>query len=231
MKVEINIPSNLNEIPLKNYQIFIEETKDSKDNLHIANKILEHFCNVKLKDILQIKYTDVIEISNHFNTIFNKEKPLITRFELGGVEFGFIPNFEEITSGEYIDLENYLKDVNTLHKAMAVMFRPITKKIKCKYEIEPYISSITYAEVMEFAPLDVVLSAQVFFWNLGQELLSYMPTYLESQLKKMKKKDLESFQNSINSQNNGDGIQAYMNSLKEMLQDSMKLPDYRFINF
>ena len=111
------------------------------------------------------------------------------------------------------------------------MFRPITKKIKGKYEIEPYISSITYAEVMEFAPLDVVLSSQVFFWNLGQELLSYMPTYLESQLKKMKKKDLESFQNSINSQNNGDGIQAYMNSLKEMLQDSMKLPDYRFINF
>lgn len=231
MKIEINIPSNLNEIPLKNYQVFIEETKDSKDNLHISNKILEHFCNVKLKDILQIKYTDVIDIANHFNTIFNQEKEIVTRFELGGKEFGFIPNFEEITSGEYIDLENYLKDVSTLHKAMAVMYRPITKKVKDKYEIEPYISSITYAEVMEYAPLNVVLSAQVFFWNLGQELLSYIPTYLEKQIKKMSKKDLENFQKNINSQSNGDGIQAYMNSLKEMLQSSMKLPEYRFINF
>lgn len=231
MKVEINIPSNLNEIPLKNYQIFIEETKDSKDNLHISNKILEHFCNVKLKDILQIKYTDVIDIANHFNTIFNQEKEIVTRFELGGIEFGFIPNFEEITSGEYIDLENYLKDVSTLHKAMAVMYRPITKKVKDKYEIEPYISSITYAEVMEYAPLNVVLSAQVFFWNLGQELLSYIPTFLEKQIKKMSKKDLANFQKNINSQSNGDGIQAYMNSLREMLQSSMKLPEYRFINF
>lgn len=231
MKIEINIPSNLNEIPLKNYQVFIEETKESKDNLHISNKILEYFCNVKLKDILQIKYTDVIDIANHFNTIFNQEKEIVTRFELGGKEFGFIPNFEEITSGEYIDLENYLKDVSTLHKAMAVMYRPITKKVKDKYEIEPYISSITYAEVMEYAPLDVVLSAQVFFWNLGQELLSYMPTYLEKQIKKMSKKDMANFQKNINLQSNGDGIQAYMNSLREMLQSSMKLPEYRFINF
>jgi len=231
MKVEINIPSNLFEIPLKNYQNFIEETKDSQDNLHHANKILEHFCGVKLKDILQIKYSDVIDIAQHFNKIFNEDKNLITRFKLGGVEFGFIPNFEDITAAEYIDLEQYLKDVSTLHKAMAVMYRPIVKDIKGKYEIEKYNGSITYSEVMEHSPLLVCLSAQVFFWSLGQELLKYIPTFLEGELKKMKKKDLESFQKQVSSANNGVGIHQSLNLLKEMLQNSMKLPIYNFINF
>jgi hypothetical protein len=51
-----------------------------------------------------------------------------------------------------------LKENKDLHKAMAVMFRPIVKTKKEYYEIERYQGSNTYAEVMKSAPLNVVVT-------------------------------------------------------------------------
>jgi polyhydroxyalkanoate synthesis regulator protein len=113
---------------------------------------------------------------------------------------------------------------------MAVMYRPIVKEKGDKYEIEPYQSALNYAEVMQYAPLSIVLAAQVFFWSLGQQLLKAIPTFLETEMKKMSKKQQETLAEQLNLQNSGGGIQVYMNSLKGMLEDSMKLHDFPFIN-
>jgi hypothetical protein len=230
MKLEIIVPENLSEIPLKFYQSYISEVKDEENEDTINQKLLEHFCGLKLKDIVNVKRKDLINTAIHFDTIFKAKREFKTTFKIGNVEFGFIPNLEDISQGEYVDLENYLKDISTLHRAMAVLYRPITKRLKDKYEIEPYKGSNTYAEVMEFAPLDVCLEAQVFFWNLGIELLTAIPNYLEKELKKMKIKDWEILAQQHNLQSNGDGIFQSLNSLKETLEDSMKSLNYHYIN-
>lgn len=230
MKVELIVPSKLSEIPLLHYQKFIEETKDSDDEEYIGQRLIERLCGVELKDIIKIKQKDIFNLTAHFNELFKAKKEFIHRFKIKDVEFGFIPDLENISSGEYIDLEKYLKDVNTLHKAMAVMFRPITKVKGDKYEIEEYKSALNYSELMVYAPLDVVLGAQVFFWNLGQELLKAIPTYLEMQMMKMKKAERQILAEKLNLQNNGDGIHQFMNSLREMLEDSMRSHYYHFIN-
>jgi hypothetical protein len=50
-----------------------------------------------------------------------------------------------------------------MHKAMAVLFRPIKKKQGTKYLIEDYEGSHKYSELMKEIPLDVVMGAMVFF--------------------------------------------------------------------
>lgn len=230
MKLELIIPDSLNEVPLLHYQRFIDDVKGSEDEDYIGQRLVERFCGIELKDIIKIKQKDILNLTAHFNTLFKTKYEFKTRFKIQGVEFGFITDLENITSGEYIDLEKYLKDVNTLHKAMAVMYRPIIKEKGEKYEIEPYESALNYSEVMQYAPLSIVLSAQVFFWTLGQQLLTAIPTYLMQEMQKMKKKDRQILVEKLNLQNNGDGIQVYMNSLREMLEDSMKLHDFPFIN-
>jgi hypothetical protein len=230
MKLELIIPESLNEVPLMHYQQFVDDVKGSEDEDYIGQKLVERFCGIQLKDIVTIKQKDILNLTNHFNELFKKKNEFKTRFKIQGVEFGFITDLENITSGEYIDLEKYLQDVQTLHKAMAVMYRPIVKEVKDKYEIEPYQSALNYSEVMRYAPLDIVLASQVFFWTLGQQLLRAIPTYLEMEMKKMSKKQQATLAEQLNSQNSGDGIQAYMNSLKGMLEDSMKLHDFPYIN-
>ena len=230
MKLELIIPESLNEVPLLHYQQFVDDVKGSEDEDYIGQRLVERFCGIELKEIVKIKQKDILNLTNHFNTLFKAKNKFKTRFKIQNVEFGFITDLENITSGEYIDLEKYLQDVNTLHKAMAVMYRPIVKEKGDKYEIEPYQSALNYSEVMQYAPLSIVLAAQVFFWSLGQQLLKAIPTFLETEMKKMSKEQQATLVEQLNLQNNGDGIQVYMNSLKGMLEDSMKLQNFPFIN-
>ena len=100
-----------------------------------------------------------------------------------------------------------------MHNAMAVLYRPVTKKLKDKYQIEEYNGSYTYCDAMNFMPVDVVLGAVVFFYNLGNELLKSTIVYLENN---------QEFQNIVNNHNlevNGVGIHHSMLLLKEMLED------------
>jgi hypothetical protein len=157
-----------------------------------------------------------MEITASINEMFKVSHKLIPRFKMGGVEFGFIPNLENITQGEFVDLDTYISDWQEMHKAMAVLFRPITKKVNDKYQIEDYNGSITYSEVMKHAPLDVVLGATVFFYHLGNELMKSTLTYLEEN------PQVQSLMNKHNSENGGDGIALSMLSLKETLDDLMK---------
>lgn len=227
MKATIKVPSTLDEITLKQYQEFIKAQENSNDDEFIAMKMVSIFCKIEMSEVTKIAYSSIIDIVQHLNTLFATKHELVRRFTLGGVEFGFIPDLENISFGEYIDLESNLTSFDTMHKAMAVMYRPIVKEQKNRYEIEKYESSITYAEVMEFAPVNIAISAQVFFWSLGKELLQATMDYLEKQ---MSKKEKATLAKQLNLEKGGDGIQAYMHSLKEMLHDSMQLPNYHLPN-
>jgi hypothetical protein len=227
MKAKITIPSSLDEITLKQYQEFIKAQEGSNDDEFIAMKMVSIFCNIEMSEVNKISYSSIIEIVQHLNTLFSAKHELVRRFKLGNVEFGFIPDLENISFGEYIDLEANLTSFDNMHKAMAVMYRPIVKEQKNNYNIERYVSSVNYAEVMEFAPVSIALAAQVFFWNLGSELLQATLDYLENQMSKKQKVILAK---QLNLENGGDGIAAYMHSLKEMLQDSMQLPKSHLLN-
>ena len=125
--------------------------------------MVEIFCGIDLKNAAKISYKDVNEITNNLSNLFNQKYELKRTFKLGDTEFGFITNLDEITLGEYTDLDKYISDWDMMHNAMAVLYRPITKKLKDKYQIEEYNGSYTYCDAMKYAPVDVVLGAVVFF--------------------------------------------------------------------
>ena len=224
MKLEIQIPTELNEIKLVQYQSFLSIAKDNPEGEFLQQKMVQLFCGIDLKDVAQIRYSEVNEITNNLGVMFSKEHKLIQRFTLGGVEFGFIPNLEEISFGEYTDLDTYIGDWDNMHKAMAVLFRPIKQKFKHTYSIEEYNGSITYSDVMKHAPLDVVLGATVFFYNLGNELLKSTLNYLENN------QEIANILNQPSSVKGGDGIQASMLLLKETLESLMPQQSYPYTN-
>lgn len=231
MKVDITVPESIAEIPLLNYQKFLKVQKSSDDQEFIAQKMIEIFCGIELKDVAKIKLIDMNNLVEHFNKIFSAKPVFYQRFKLKEMEFGFIPNLEEISWGEYIDLEHHLNDWEEFHKAMAVMYRPITKTHKDKYDIAPYTASEDWHELMKFMPMEIAISARVFFYDLGIELLSSTLSYLEIQMSKMKsRKGRRISQKGGSLPNNGDGILAYMQSLRETSQSLMKLPDTDYIN-
>jgi hypothetical protein len=227
MTTEIVIPTSLSEIPLMNYQKFIKLVEGSNDEELIAQKSIEIFCGLNMRDVLKIKWSDVVGLANHFNELFQQKTEFKTTFKIQGVEFGFIPNLEDMSFGEYVDLDHNIGKVETFHKAMAVLYRPITKKTKDTHEIMEYSGTDEFAELMKYAPLDIAMAASVFFYRLGNDLVQATLTSLEQEM--MKNKELQTtIQNGLSSTSNGDGIIQSMHSLKEMLQSLMKLPNWEY---
>jgi hypothetical protein len=208
---------------------FLNVQKGSNDEEFIAQKMIEIFCGIRLADVAKIKMTSLNEMVQHFTDLFSQTPKFQQTFKVGDIEFGFIPNLEEISFGEYVDLESHLQSWDSYNKAMAVMYRPIKTRIKDKYEIHEYTPSKDHQELMQFAPLDVCIAASVFFYNLGNELLTATLNYLEKQMKKDKSLSA-TLVKQLNLPKDGDGISLYMDSLKETLRSSMKLRNSDLLN-
>jgi hypothetical protein len=204
MKLDITLPTSLSEIPLNRYQQFIEMKDKSNDEEFIAQKMIQIFCGIKLGEVAKIKMKHLNELIAHFTKVFSEKPQLVRKFKIKDLEFGFIPRFDDITFGEYVDLENYLKDWKTYHKALSVMYRPIKTTFKDKYEIVDYEPNEDMQDLMKYAPLDVAISSSFFLSNLGVELLKATQTYLKKELKKMTK-DLTNSQKDISLEKIGDG--------------------------
>ena len=214
MKVEITVPSSLSEVTLEQYQKFNKlNTAENEDSAFLMHKTVEIFCNLDLKDIAKIKYTYVKEIIEDINRLFEPKQELIQRFNMKGVEYGFIPALDDMTLGEYVDLDETFSDWDTMHKAMSILYRPITLSKGERYQIEDYEGNDN-AEQMKQMPLDIAMGCMFFFYNLNKELLKTTLNYLSREApKELTTEQLQTLEGS------GDGINQSTESLKEMLQN------------
>jgi hypothetical protein len=117
--------------------------------------------------------SDVYSICDQINKALNEKPPLISRWKFKDIELGFIPKLDDMTFGEYVDLDTYIVDWEQMHKAMAVLYRPVKQQFKGSYEIEKY-NGDSYWELMKKMPLSLVMGCMLFFWNLENDLVEVM---------------------------------------------------------
>jgi len=210
MDINVTIPTNLSEITLRQYKHFLKIQKKVDDEKFLSAKIIEIFCKVELKDVMSIKFKDSEFIVNTLTDMFAQTPKLVKSFSLNNVSYGFHPQLDDLTLGEYIDLDTYIGDWENIEKAMAVLYRPITSKLKGKYAIVEYKVGED-AKILDM-PMDAVLSSIFFLWNLGLDLSKAMMSYLD-------KEEREALTQFLTSQPNGGGITQFTDLLKETLED------------
>ena len=150
--------------------------EDLEDNEFMNLKVLEIFCGVTMKQAYNLPLSEFSFIINHIVDVFKEDTPLQRDFTLtdpkgDSVTFGFIPNLDEITLGEFVDLDNYIGDWEQMHKAMAVLYRPITFRKGDLYLIEDYEGTDKYAGIMKDSPVNVALGAVVFFLSFRERFV------------------------------------------------------------
>ena len=224
MKIDIYIPDNLSEITLEQYQRFekLNNEENQKTNF-LLQKMVQIFCKIELRDVANIKFSDVQNIVQHLNDVFTEKCELEKTFRLHGVDYGFIPNLDEMTFGEYIDLDNYLGSWENMDKALSVLYRPITVRKNNKYDIEPYNGEVNAS--MKNAPLNIVMGCMVFFYSLSNELLNCTQNYLKQNL--IPQEIYQQVQDLVKS---GDGINLSMESLRVTLDYLTKSPPQNYIS-
>jgi len=136
---------------------------------------------------------------------------------MDGVGYGFVPDLDKMTLGEYVDLDNTLGDWDNMHKAMAVLYRPIDDTHKDKYIIKQYDADIDKEKYKQM-PLDIVMGSIVFFYNLKNELLKTILKSLNQEV--IKTLTIQQRETLLGS---GDGITRYIDWLEEMQPKLIKL--------
>ena len=141
--------------------------------------MLEIFCGLPSNNSLKLKMSDVFSICEQINKALDEKPQLISRWRFDNMEFGFIPQLDDMTFGEYVDVDTYIVDWQQMHKAMSVLYRPVLQNYKGSYEIEEYKGD-TYWEVMKRMPLNLVMGCMLFFWSLEKDLMKVMRSSLNN---------------------------------------------------
>ena len=181
---------------------FNEGTKSKE-----AEETIAALSDIPKKLIKQLELKDVAVIMSKIAELQQKQDSSLKRIiEVEGKEYGFHPDLDSITLGEYADIETFIKNDIEKHlpELMAVLYRPITEKGENEvYTIQAYDGNIRIrTEQMKKMKAEQVQSALVFFYHFVNALLKTLPSYLMEQIKEMK---MQLQQN--HSQKNGDGLE------------------------
>lgn len=210
--VKITIPENLGDIKLGKYKEFILNA-DEENGDQLA---LYYFCGLDGDMQEGMKKKDLDEIRNQLGEVLSEKPPLSKSFRYNGKEYGFHPKLEDISLGEYIDLDTYLKEpYKEAEKILGILYRPITKKMFGRHDIENYDPDKHNGLGFQDLGADIFMGCLLFFYRIVTDL---QITFLKS-LEKEKKKDMMHNPNSVE---NGDGMESYIKLLKAISSDLRK---------
>tara|TARA_R110000803_G_scaffold22170_3_gene55385 strand:+ start:3632 stop:4309 length:678 start_codon:yes stop_codon:yes gene_type:complete len=209
MKVNLKLPT-LETITIGQFQEISKHYELNGESYSADQYMVSVIYGMPLKDVRAIQKSVLDKIIDEVKKVLAQEPELVTRFTIGETEYGFVPNLQELSAGEYADIETYLGSVDDFNKAMAVMYRPIKEEWKTKYTIQPYNGTGERANTMRNAPLSTFRSAMVFFWNLEKELLNALMDFTVRETEK-----LATFHRKDSTQKSGGGILPSTELLEE----------------
>ena len=179
--------SSWEDVTLEKWLELIDLETGSKSNEAIET--ITALSNIPKQLVKELGIQDVAVIMGRIAKLQAEQNSSLKRIiEVEDKEYGFMPDLNSITLGEYADIETFIKEgiENRLPELMAVLYRPIVEKKNDVYTIEAYDGNITIrTEEMKNMNAEQVQSALVFFWSLGNELSKILPLYLMERLNKM----------------------------------------------
>lgn len=178
--MKIILPESINDITLFQFQQYDELLKrEDLDEYNFNKRKIQIFTGIERNRIDLVSSVDYKMILTQIDLALNQTVEFKPTFFIKDVEFGFIPNFDKITQGEFIDISTHGSSVESMHKLMAVLFRPIKNKdVLGNYEIIKYKGTKQYSDIMKHMPLSIINGSLVFFSSLANELINYTQKYM-----------------------------------------------------
>tara|TARA_B110000285_G_C15089288_1_gene598115 strand:+ start:272 stop:871 length:600 start_codon:yes stop_codon:yes gene_type:complete len=171
---EITIPTNWSDVTIKKFIKYNDSLKDLEDERQIIIKTISILCDISEHIVEVMKLKDLKKIQSNLQKLIGKpvNKDIINKIDINGVKYGFHPNLDDLTMGEFVDIETYAKE-NDIAKMMSVLYRPIVKEQGNRYDIEPYDFDVHSENSIHFEKLSINVgnAIAVFFWTLGKEQL------------------------------------------------------------
>jgi hypothetical protein len=175
--MRVQIPEGYHEITVAQFQALnkLNDSKLSEQERALAG--IRILVGIDESTLLRLKRRDIARILGFLawlDTPPPDDTPVIPHIVLDDFKYGFIPNWNALTLGEFVDLESIseIDIIENLHRLMGIMYRPVVSETSQFYSIEPYVPNAMRDDMMKHAPLSAALGAMVFFYRIGERLAS-----------------------------------------------------------
>jgi hypothetical protein len=182
VKRTINVPDSLKDITVGQYQEWDRLMKKAQMST-IRQKVVTVaiFCKEDIETIEKLTLRSLNRIHEELAKVLDDafKNDLVRVIEVNGTKYGFHPDMDEMTTGEWADLEEEMREAGDLWMSMpqvlSILYRPILKRKWWKfwkkgYQIEPYSPKhIENAEAMKQVDMHTASGMAVFFWRSAIE--------------------------------------------------------------
>lgn len=192
---EFKLPTSWDEVSLGQYsKLMLSIEKDGSTEIELMIKSLEALVGIDGGILSKVPIKQLREAYNQLGELISTtpNNELSRVIEIDGIEYGFIPEWDDFTLAEFVDLDNYLQDSwNNMQKIFALLYRPIKSRDDNKYIIDTY-SLKNIKERRELfnnrLSIDTVYGALVFFCAIGTKHIESMHSSLVREAEKIQKK-------------------------------------------
>lgn len=218
----INTPDDWSQVTLSQFvELSQLDVKDKNHSVMVAS-ILTDVDSEEIKKYDTESFNRIMSALSWTNTLPDeaKFKKIIT---IDGVDYGLINKFSELSTGNWIDIEEYLKDYpKNIHKVLSILYRPLITAINDDYRvIEEYdtVSGEHRANLFfDKVCVQDVHGAVLFFCLIGNLSIKNMKTYLEGQLQEKEMKEQMRKKPKMQRLISGVGSAIFTRSQKEILR-------------
>ena len=179
MKVKLQVPTSVDDITVGQSQ----KIQELQSNTSLTESMLEdEILKVVLRNDNVNSFTakDKKLLVGKVFLALNNEGEFKQRFELNGIEFGLIPNFDKILNSVLLDALKYCGDDENLHRFLAVIYRPIKHRDRFKnYSLVRYEGTQYNADRMKDLPLSIANGVVNFFLKSCDDLENYILRSME----------------------------------------------------
>jgi len=200
--MKLIIPTDLSDITLWQLQALTKLDATPLNDLERKKQTIELLTSIDRTTIDKVKLWDLNDVYSKLLSLSKASEGLHQFVKIDNVKYGFIPNLSDISTAEFGDLDTLCQDLNeNLHLIMAILYRPVDKEANGKYSIEVYDADLEERSRLFKKKLkaNVVNSAILFFWSIGNDYLTDLLTSLQE--------DQET-KSSNHSEKSGVGIQS-----------------------
>lgn len=185
--MDLIIPTNTSEIKTGQYISYMENYKEGMTESEHLDLMFVSFTNATTSEGVSEK--DKNEVCFLVVKAIETAGKMTNIVKLNGVEYGFIPNFDKITTGEFTNLSDYGKiderehallklDYELILYFLSICYRPVVKKLGKTYKIKRY-KNTDNSELFKELPLSYVVGIEGFFLTLHEDLQIALKIYSE----------------------------------------------------
>ena len=177
------------DVTLESYIKLIDFEKGTKTEN--ATETIAELTDIPKTLIKELALSDVVGIMSKISQLqADSDTKLKRLIKINDVEYGFHPDLDKISLGEYADIEQFIKNgiESNLPELMSVLYRPVKEKKNDIYIIDAYDGDITMrTEEMKKMSAVQVQSALVFFYHFVKVLSEILQSFLMEKQKETKK--------------------------------------------